>query len=207
MTEFPFETTYWTIRVHDEYGSSVYADPIRIKSGNVTAQVIENITVGRKYNTIQRAIDNAGTGEEIVVGPGIYQYFEDIDFKGKALTLRSTNPDDPVVVAATVINGTGHGPVVTFSHAEDANSVLAGFTITGGNAGIYCSGTSPLITSCNIVGNIGAGIELHDGSNPAITYCDIVSNTGSGLAMLDILGGRNIIYNKPAITNCLIAEN
>jgi hypothetical protein len=25
--------------------------------------------------------------------------------------------------------------------------------------------------------------------------------------MLDILGGRNVIYNKPVITNCLIAEN
>ncbi|MCP4607255.1 MAG: hypothetical protein GY845_00880 [Planctomycetes bacterium] len=207
ITEFPFETTYWTIRVHDEYGSTVYADPIRIKSDNVTAQAIENINIGRKYDSIQRAIDNAGVGDEIVVGPGIYQYFENIDFKGKALTLRSTDPNDPVVVAATVINGTGHGPVVTFSGAEDANSVLVGFTITGGDTGIYCSGTSPLITRCNIVGNIGAGIELHNGSNPEITHCDIVSNTDSGIAMLDILGGRNLTYNKPAITNCLIAEN
>jgi hypothetical protein len=207
ITEFPFETTYWTIRVHDEYGSTTYADPIRIKSSNVTAQTIENVTTGRKYNSIQRAIDNAGEGEEIVVAPGIYQYFENIDFKGKALTLRSTDPNDPVVVAATVINGTGHGPVVTFSGEEDANSMLAGFTITGGNAGIYCKAASPAVTFCNIVGNIGAGIELQNGSNPAITHCDIVSNTGSGLAMVDIIGARTAIVNKPAITNCIIAEN
>ncbi|MBW7992180.1 MAG: hypothetical protein FVQ84_19490 [Planctomycetes bacterium] len=207
ITEFPFETTYWTIRVHDEYGSTVYADPIRIKSGNITTQVIENVNTGRKYNSIQRAIDNAGAGEEIVVGPGIYQYFEDIDFKGKALTLRSTDPNDPFVVAATVINGTGHGPVVTFSGDEEPNSVLAGFTITGGNAGIYCSAASPAVTFCNIVGNIGAGIELHNGSNPAITHCDIVSNTGSGLSMIAIQGGRHSLYNEPTIANCVIAEN
>ncbi|MCP4261888.1 MAG: hypothetical protein GY774_30955 [Planctomycetes bacterium] len=207
ITEFPFETTYWTIRVHDEYGSTVFADPIRIKSSNVSAQTIENVTTGRKYNTIQHAIDNAGAYEEIVVGPGIYQYLEDIDFKGKALSVRSTNPNDPVVVAATVINGTGHGPAVTFSSSEDANSVLAGLTITGGNEGIYCSAASPVITHCNIVGNIGAGIELHEGSNPTITYCDIVSNTGAGIAMREEKGGRNINYNKPTITNCVIAEN
>ena len=207
ITEFPFETNYWTIRVHDEYGSTTYADPIRIKSSNVTAQVIENINTGRKYNSIQRAIDNAGAGEEIVVGPGIYQYFEDIDFKGKALTLRSTDPNDPLVVAATVINGTGHGPVITFSGGEDANSVLAGFTITGGNAGIYCKAASPAVTFCNIVGNIGAGIELHNGSNPTITHCDVTANTGAGLAMLEVKGGRNINYNKPAITNSVITEN
>jgi len=207
ITEFPFKTTYWTIRVHDEYGSMVYADPIRIKSGSVTTQTIENIITGRTYNSIQNAIDNATPGEEIVVGPGIYQYLENIDFKGKALTVRSTDPNDPVVVAATVINGSGHGPVVTFSGGEDANSVLAGFTITAGNAGIYCSGTSPVITFCNVVGNMGAGVELHDGSNPAITHCDIASNAGTGLAMWEIKGGRNINYNKPAITNCVIAEN
>jgi parallel beta-helix repeat protein len=207
ITEFPFETTYWTIRVCDEYGSTVYADPIRIKSSNVTAQVIENVNTGRKYNSIQHAIDNAGAGEEIVVAPGIYQYFENIDFKGKALTVRSTESNDPTVVAATVINGTGHGPVVTFSGAEDTNSALAGFTITGPNAGIYCSAASPLITRCNIVGNIGAGIELHNGSNPTITHCDIISNAGAGLAMWEEKVGRNINYNKPTITNCVIAEN
>ena len=207
ITEFPFETTYWTIRVCDEYGSTVYADPIRIKSSNVTAQVIENVNTGRKYNSIQHAIDNAVTGEEIVVGPGIYQYFENIDFKGKALILRSTDPNDPFVVAATVINGTGHGPVVTFSGGEDPNSVLAGFTITGGNTGIYCSGTSPAVTFCNIVGNIGAGIELHNGSNTAIIHCDVTANTGTGLAMREIQSGRNTNYNKPTITNCIITEN
>jgi hypothetical protein len=37
ITTFPFETTYWTIKVRDEYGSTVYADPIRIIAQNVTA--------------------------------------------------------------------------------------------------------------------------------------------------------------------------
>jgi hypothetical protein len=30
ITEFPFETTYWTVMAADEFGSTVYADPRRI---------------------------------------------------------------------------------------------------------------------------------------------------------------------------------
>ena len=30
ITSFPFEQTFWTVRVYDEYGSTIYADPICI---------------------------------------------------------------------------------------------------------------------------------------------------------------------------------
>jgi hypothetical protein len=30
ITRFPFEQTFWTVRVYDEYGSTIYADPISI---------------------------------------------------------------------------------------------------------------------------------------------------------------------------------
>jgi hypothetical protein len=207
IAEFPFETTYWTVRIRDQYGTTVYADPVSIKSANVTTKTIENINTGGKYDSIQRAIDKAIDGDEIVISAGIYQYFENIDFKGKSITIRSTDPNDPVVVAATVICGDGHGPTVTFSGSEDMNSVITGFTITGGNAGIFCSGASPLIKNCNIVGNTGSGLELHNGSNPTISHCDIASNAGSGLAMFEIETGRNINYNRPVISNCIIAQN
>ena len=67
-------------------------------------------SVGDPYCSIQTAMDHAVDTDEIVVAPGTY--FESINFLGKAITVRSTDPMDPVVVAATIIDGTGFFNVV-----------------------------------------------------------------------------------------------
>ncbi len=69
--------------------SSAHADIINVGPGD----------------SIQDAIDAAMDGDEIVVAEGTY--LEAIDFLGKAITVRSTDPADPVVVANTIIDGTG----------------------------------------------------------------------------------------------------
>ena len=200
----PFDETWWTVRVRDQYGSTIYADPMRINTFALSFPV-DNLTTGKRYVYIQDAIDEAYLGDEIVASEGIYR--ENIDFKGKILTLRSTDPNDSAVVAATIINAGNQGSVVTFSSSEDASCVFAGFTITNSNNGIYCSGASPTIINCNITANAGAGIELYNGSNPTIANCCIAANAGSGIEMLVYKSGRIIVYNYPTITNCTIAGN
>jgi hypothetical protein len=207
VTTFPFEQCWWTVRAYDEYGSTIHADPVHIKAESVIAQTIENATTGQTYASIQQAINDAHPGDEIVVSPGIYQYLENINFKGKNLTVRSTNPNDPDVVAATIINAGNQGSVVTFSSSEDASCVFAGFTITDSNNGIYCSGASPTIVSCSIAGNVSDGMKLYMGSNPTISNCIIAGNGGSGLAMFKFTDGRNILVNSPTIVNCTIVGN
>ena len=59
------------------------------------------------YCSIQTAINAAVNGDEVIVAEGVY--FENINFNGKAITLRSTDPLNPAVVAATIINGGGSG--------------------------------------------------------------------------------------------------
>jgi len=205
ITAFPHETIYWTIKVRDQYGSTIFPDPRRLDVGDPVSPSVENVTKGRRYFLIQDAIDEATDGDEIVVEEGIYH--ESIDFKRKSLTLRSADPNDPAIVAATVITGVNQGPVVTFSGGEDATCVLAGFTITGADTGVFCSGASPTITNCSITGNGGAGIELYRGSNPTITNCCIAANAGAGIQMRIHRMGRLTIYNYPAITNCTIVGN
>jgi hypothetical protein len=207
ITTFPFKTTYWTIRIRDEYGSAIYADPRRVEAENVTAQTIENVTTRIRYSCIQHAINDAKKGDEVVVSPGIYQYLENINLKGKALTVRSADPGDPAVVAATVISGGGGGSAVTFSGGEDANCVFAGFTVTAAHDGIYCSGASPMIVRCTIVGNQGAGVKLWNQSNPKIIGCHIADNAGAGVEMVARRAGRFTYYNCPDIRNCVIVGN
>lgn len=204
ITTFPFEQTWWTVKVHDQYGSTIYADPILVNSENLAPPLIENITTGQRYASVQRAIDDAQPGHEIVVSPGVYQ--DKINFQGKNLTLRSTNPKDPVVVAATIITGDGNNNLVTFSSGEDLNCFLAGFTITGGKRGIYCSGASPTITNCTIAENVnaemGAGMFVKDGSSPTLVNCTFSSNSAS------VMGGG--MYNEnssPILINCTFSGN
>ncbi len=164
---------------------------------------IENVTTGKRYDYFRHAITEADPGDQIVAGAGIYT--ENVDFKGKSLMLSSTDPNDPVVVAATVINGDNQA--VTFAGGEDANCVLAGFTITDANNGIYCSDASPTIANCSITGNADAGIKLLNSSDPIIINCNITANAGSGIKMLKQARGRYKLYNYPTITNCIIAAN
>lgn len=207
VTIFPFETVYWTVKARDEYGATIFADPARIECQNVEAQTIENIRTTKRYSSIQQAINDAANSDEIVVSPGIYPHIENIDFKGKPVTLRSIDPNDPAVVAATIITSNSRNAVVTFSGGEEPNCVLAGLTITGGKNGIYCSGGSPTITDCSIVGNSGAGIYLFSESKPIITHCNITTNTGSGIEMEPQILGRLKRYSYPVITHCIISTN
>ncbi|NIP25277.1 MAG: DUF362 domain-containing protein [Phycisphaerae bacterium] len=152
---------------------------------------IFNQTSGNGYEHIRFAITEASPGDEIVLTPGIY--LEKIDYLGKNLTLSSIDPNDPAVVASTVIMGTGYTPAVIFEKNEGPTSVISGFTITGGNTGIYCYGSSPTITNCVVTGNFasshGGGIRCQDYSYPIISNCVISGNSA--------IDGGGIYTGKP----------
>ena len=199
----PFEETWWTVRAYDQFGSTIYADPVCTNAFRLSLP-IKNLNKDKRYSYIQFAIDDAMDNDEIVLSEGIYQ--ENIDFNGKNLTLRSTNHHDPQIVATTVITGDGNNNVVTFSGGEDANCVLAGFAITDGKRGIYCSGASPTITNCMVVGNgnadIGAGMYIKDGSSPTLVNCMFSDNSASMMG-----GGIQNVDSSPIFINCSFSGN
>jgi outer membrane protein assembly factor BamB len=167
-----------------------------------------------EYSTIQDAIDASTEGESVVVYPGTYQGQgnRDIDFKGKVIAVRSTDPNNQAIVESTVIDCEGQGRGFYFHSNEEPNSVLSGFSIINGFAdyggGICCSYSSPkiercIIRDCQANGN-GGGIHC-DTSNPKIEFCTISNNICQD-------SGGGIIYSgckssRTVISNCVIKDN
>lgn len=187
---------YWHGSGPDMVNCSILGDII-------VRSVAENLTTGEKYAYIPHAIEQAESGDEIVVSEGICE--ANLDFAGKNMTIRSANPADPGVVAATVITGGAHA-AVSFSSGENENCMLAGFTITGSNHGILCANASPTISGCRIVGNLTSGITVLEGGNPSISNCIISGNRGAGIEMWTH-AGRRPKYSHATVTNCTITGN
>jgi len=193
------------------------------KTAHVILYVTNELHVPGQYPTIQAAIDASAHGCTIIVAPGIYtgQGNCDLDFDGKRITVRSTDPNNPNVVRTTIIdcNGTEleQHRGFYFHNDEDVNSILRGFAITGGyNSGsggaIYCEESSPTITNCVLVANTagdGGAIGCFLG-NPTIMNCVITGNLSNGMCGLlpsGSGGGVSCIDSSPTITNCTISGN
>jgi len=136
---------------------------------------IANLTTGKTYSNIQFAINDASDGDDIVVNPGVYH--ENISFVDKNLTLRSTDPDNPAVVASTVIGikGPYQGSVITLSGIRNEGCLLDGLTISGGNVGISCCNVSPTVRNCVIESNGSNAIEFwRDYEPPTMIDCAVL---------------------------------
>jgi len=129
------------------------------------------------YSSVQEAIDKTSHFDTVVVHPGTYQ--ENIDFRGRAITVTSTDPNDPGVVAGTIIDGGGSN-VVTFSHGETAFTKLLGISVRNGAHGIYCDSydCKPQITNCVVSDNSDDGFF---GGLPSLVGCVIRDNRGDGI--------------------------
>lgn len=181
------------------------------------------------YCSIQDAIDAATSGvDEVLVHDGIYKKIIDddkalIDFSGKAIIVRSENG-----WKKTTIDGDRKCTVVEFTWFEGEDSVLDGFTVTGGSAnqggGIACYNSSPTITNCMIRGNSvyseyidenrwdahGGGIVC-DWASPIIKNCTITDNETrhypSSGDKKEYGGGIYCHESSPLIINSNITDN
>ncbi len=159
------------------------------------------------FSTIQDAIDHSLNGDIIIVEPGTYT--GNIHFNSGAFTITSRDPNDPEIVATTIIatnNSTGYG--VNFDFGEGNDSIITGFTIIG--QGIYCYGTSPTISK-NVIKNCQhRGIYGENNAAPVITGNTI---TSSGMQGIYNCGGpitnNTISRNSGGISYCdgLITDN
>jgi len=178
------------------------------------------------FATIQDAIDSASYGDIIEVSPGTYTGDGnwDIDFMGKAITVRSSSGPGQTIIDCAGIDG--HRGFY-FHRGEKQHSVLRGFTIKGAvlsgseipsensiwnpspahpiGGGIFCENSSPSIIDCVIKqcsAELGGGIGSVGGS-PLIFDCTIEQCRAGGFG-----AGIGLIRDSDArIVNCTINRN
>lgn len=167
---------------------------------------------GLFYYTLQAGIQGAHDGDLIVAAPGIYREF--INFTGKAINLRGAEAWSAGGGSMIDVTGlSGAGSAVTFASGEGPDSVLQGFTVTGGigtfvsgerrGGGMYLNHAAPTLIDCRCEGNSatrGGGVFSIDG-DPEFVNCIFTGNQaerGGGLAG---------VAGAPTLTNCLFAGN
>jgi carboxypeptidase T len=131
---------------------------------------IENSRTGETYSSIQFAINDALNGDEIVISEGTYH--ENILFRGYNITLRSTDPNDPAVVAATVIDGDADRAMRLYE-GHDTRCEFNGLKITSRTIVLSCYDAAPTIRNCTIEGTGRSVIEFYVGHEPSIIDCNI----------------------------------
>jgi len=167
--------------------------------------------VPTEYSTIEQAVDEAWDGSIVWVADGLYtgQGNRDIDFKARAITLRSENGPDNCIIDC---DGDANNPhyAFHFHNGEEQSSIVSGFTITNGysngsyfGGAITCYHSSPTITGCHILNSqsrYGGAVASKFGF-PKIEYCTMNSNRAVfGGAISSDRGG-------PKIKNCIVAGN
>lgn len=185
------------------------------------------IHVPGQVPTIRAGIVAAQKGDTVMVAPGTYSEpgNYDLDFGGKAITVRSQKGP-----SATVINcrGTRDNPHRAFRahQGEDFTTIIQGFTIIGGyghydgpdsqsvGGGILCTGgSSPTIINCilynNRAGNAGGGLCCLAGSSPAVINCTFVGNRAgiAGSPVGGYGGAIRCLESSATFTNCTVTSN
>jgi hypothetical protein len=134
--------------------------------------VPKTLSVPGNFTTIQAAVNAARDGDIISISSGVYNTPNLVI--NREVTVTSTNPDDPCVVAMTVIDGNGIASIgVYFGAGTTPKTVFDGITIA----------------------NMGYGqVPTDDGANPGDNGTDGSSSQAGGM----------FIAGSPTIKNCVI---
>jgi hypothetical protein len=176
-----------------------------------------DIYVPGQYPNIQEAIYRAWNGSVIWLADRVYtgDGNRDIDFIGKAVTVRSENGPENCIIDCQASEADPHHAFYFHNH-EGPNSVLAGLTITGGyssgnlhGGAITCFQSNPTIRDCTIFGctaRFGGAICWREADSPVISGCTMNANFAARFGGAISFETEQTV-SSPLITDCVITGN
>ncbi|MCF7957562.1 MAG: hypothetical protein K9M57_03840 [Phycisphaerae bacterium] len=126
------------------------------------------------FATINKGVTEAVEDETVLVWPGVYN--EDVDFVGKAITVKSAADAAHIVAAGNY--------AVSFHNGEGADSLLENFVIRDSFDGIHVVACTPTIKNVTVVNN-DYGIVADTGGAPAISNSILWNNVNGDLTGCD----------------------
>lgn len=149
----------------------------------------------------QPAIQASSNGDSVVVYPG--HYVGRVFFAGKRIVLRSTAGP-----ATTTIDANGIGSVVTISFGQTAETVVDGFTLTGGTGTPFsiAPGGEPEFESDEETDADAAAARMRSGeSSDADGHANGDAQAGGGG---ETRGGAMFLYEaSPTVRNLIVRGN
>ncbi|MHC4743575.1 MAG: right-handed parallel beta-helix repeat-containing protein [Planctomycetota bacterium] len=198
-------TTYpdYTIIIHQTAKTNTYYVDANSGSNNNSG-----LSPSEAFATIQKAVDSAYDGETIIVQPG--RYLGDVNFLGKNIVLRSTDPNDSAIVEQTIIGGDFRldepEAVITFCGDEQPSCRLWGFNIKGyirGTDGVSNTRTHATISNCLLCNSKGYCSTVIEGCDGLIENCIIA---GNNMYLCSIFSAA-VESCYGTIRNCTFANN
>ncbi|MBN2210057.1 MAG: hypothetical protein JW709_01560, partial [Sedimentisphaerales bacterium] len=135
------------------------------------------------YMTITEGINDAGSGDILVIYPGIYN--ENLIIE-QSITLRSAMPAN--AASQTILDAYGTGqPAITIHGTGAGTVVLEGLTIKNGSHGINCyfNNTLDLDMRHCILTDILYGVSASDEMKVNIDQCKFIGNTLQSIVNYD----------------------
>ncbi len=163
------------------------------------------------FPTIQAAIDAAVAGDIVELTDGTFagDGNRDLDFLGKAITVRSASGDPQTCILDCGGSATDPHRAFRFHSGETSAAGVTGLTITGGHieeepwgGAMLCElSASPTIRSCIFRQNRDCALVCLTGAGPVLFDCDFRENYGH------VHGAVYAYFATLSMTRCRFIEN
>lgn len=168
------------------------------------------IRVPQDQPTIQAAIDEANSGDTILVADGLYEGpgNQDMTFDGKRVVVMSENGPAHTVISIGADPDSLHF-AFALSLTSETDVVIDGFMIVGAyssqGSALNLRSVSPTIKNCVFLRNVavtsGGAIRCKNAS-PTFVNCTFYGNSAPTGAIIYLIAG-----SSPHFSNCILASS